>query len=279
MGQLMFDLGKAELKAGSDVFSYSTFVVAFLRPWQDAATSYGKITAKDLQAVIDEIDGAMEPWSQVKMQCDDADLIKAEIENAVLLAKAACRYGIIHLQSEDYDVTKGDVKQRTRLLDDLQERIIPEHRRLWLLRNRPGGLEERSVPAMSRTFRFLKKVHLARRLWEWNPSLVSEEWQEIEFELPKDLWEAPVNVQFLYASGGAALAMRRVALVVDGTEEAQDKHDGLTGGAKKQNIYNLPAVLPTGAQSVIVRASIRACGSNDSYGVVSAESATTSNAL
>ncbi len=281
MGRLMFELGNADLKIGPSIGNYSTFPTFFMMGLKRMETNrnFQKLTAdpveavKKWQAVIDEIDRVMKRLPQARMQCDDADLIKAQVEHGALTAKGMCRYGILCLQAEDLDVTRGDYKQSKRLLDEFQQTIIPEHRRLWLLRNRPGGLEQ-SVQSFKHSIKFLKKVHLDHRLWEWDPSLVSEEWQEIEFELPKELWDAPVNVQFLFTGGRSRLDLRWVALVVNGKEVTRDEHNGTTGAAHRGNVYNLPAV-PVGAQSVIVRASVRTDGDNDSYGVASAENATT----
>ena len=83
------------------------------------------------------IDDVVARLSKAQMDRPDADLVEDEFRNAARLLRHACRLGSAKLATRK---SGGAVKVGT-LAKDLQE-IIPEHRRLWLARNRPGGLRE-----------------------------------------------------------------------------------------------------------------------------------------
>lgn len=67
-------------------------------------------------------------------------LVRDEFENAARLLRHACRKGLISV-----DAYKKGEKPSSVVLKKLTtdaEQIIEEHKRLWLKRNKPGGLEE-----------------------------------------------------------------------------------------------------------------------------------------
>jgi len=71
------------------------------------------------------IDRSLASLAVVEMQGPEAGLINAEFRNAAAMLRLACQLA----RKQQPDAT-------------LLEQVIAEHRRLWLARNRPGGLED-----------------------------------------------------------------------------------------------------------------------------------------
>ena len=65
----------------------------------------------------------------------------------------ACRLGIARLQTESREIVSIPLEMRQVLARELKE-IVVEYRRLWLSRNRPGGLAD-SVGRMERLLAIL----------------------------------------------------------------------------------------------------------------------------
>jgi hypothetical protein len=85
------------------------------------------LTAEGLQAADAAIDATMAPLADARMNLEDADLIQAEFRNAAAMLRFACALGGAELEGVGGGMTTP-------------ASIISEHRRLWLARNRPGGL-------------------------------------------------------------------------------------------------------------------------------------------
>jgi len=71
------------------------------------------------------------------MQRPDAELVVREYDNAAHLLRHACRRGLLALEERP---AKAAALRRELALD-LRE-IVREYKRLWLARNRPGGLAD-----------------------------------------------------------------------------------------------------------------------------------------
>jgi hexosaminidase len=92
------------------------------------------LTPRDLDAAGAAIDSAIAPLPRAQSRRSDAGLIADEFRNA----SAILRYAI--------EMTRGEIRPG----GESVEPLIAEHRRLWLARNRPGGLED-SVNRLSKT--------------------------------------------------------------------------------------------------------------------------------
>jgi hypothetical protein len=88
----------------------------------------------DYAAALAAIDRAMEPLAGARMQRPDAALIVAEYEHTARLMRHACRRGLL--------LANGGAGITPQALDDDLRDIIREYQRLWLARNRPGGLAD-----------------------------------------------------------------------------------------------------------------------------------------
>jgi hypothetical protein len=113
MGKLAYDLGNAYQHTNCLVDNASTLFQRLFSPTPP------DLDTQKLRDAADFIRAAVEPLDRVRMQRADAALVSAEFANAARLLLAAC------------DPGRADTRT-----------ILLEHRRLWLARNRPGGLDD-----------------------------------------------------------------------------------------------------------------------------------------
>lgn len=102
--------------------------------------------AERFRQALAAIDSVAPGIDRARMDRPDAALIVREFEQTARMLRHACRRGLLHLEGD----TARTLPQRRRLRQDLRE-IVEEQRQIWLLRNRPGGLEDslaRFEPAM-----------------------------------------------------------------------------------------------------------------------------------
>ncbi len=129
-----------------------------LRPDQPVTESdWPGLTVEGLERTLDYVDRVMAPLPQARMALyrtvqygarPDAELIADEFRNAAALLRHACRLAIARLQTESGEIACILLGTRRTLASELEE-IVAEYRRLWLRRNRPGGLAD-SVGRMER---------------------------------------------------------------------------------------------------------------------------------
>ena len=163
MGRLAYDLGNAYREAGVLVPNASLLALLLLYPEQPVTESdWPGLTAEGLERTLEYVDRVMAPLSQARMALyrtvqygarPDAELIADEFRNAAALLRHACRLGIARLQAESGEIASIPVEMRRALASELEE-IVAEYRRLWLSRNRPGGLAD-SVGRMERLLTIL----------------------------------------------------------------------------------------------------------------------------
>ena len=84
------------------------------------------------------------------MERPDAKLIVQEYQNTARLLHHACKRGLLALEKD----ASQTAALRHELGEDLSH-IVREYRRLWLARNRPGGLKDSvaRLRAMRRDYR------------------------------------------------------------------------------------------------------------------------------
>jgi hypothetical protein len=75
------------------------------------------------------------------MECQDAGQVVDEVSNAARLLRHACSLAIARLQIPDGKIANISPDVRKEMAVDLAK-IISEHKRLWLVRNRQGGLAD-----------------------------------------------------------------------------------------------------------------------------------------
>src|SRR5262249_33632565 len=91
------------------------------------------ITREEFDDAEARITDALASLDRARMKRPDASLIADEIRNAAAMLRFACGEGRWRLGD---DSTTADQLARTR------DEIVAEHRRLWLGRNRGGGLDD-----------------------------------------------------------------------------------------------------------------------------------------
>lgn len=134
-------LGRAADGIGGKTYNISPLLVQLYYP--EVRLGVGDtaaMTVEDVagaEALLAEVPGALDA---ARSRREDAELVQAELRTTARLLTLACRDVTARLQG---DGTLGSVPPST--LRDLASElgaIVQEHRRLWLARNRPGGLED-----------------------------------------------------------------------------------------------------------------------------------------
>ena len=134
MGTLSHDLGDAHEEAGQAPEN-STVLFHLLTQAPDGYLPDG-VTVGTLRETIEHIESIMEPLDNARMEGKDAGIIHDEFANAARMMLHACERGKAMLER-----TIDSPDKRHELASDMRL-ILGEHRRLWIARNRPGGLQE-----------------------------------------------------------------------------------------------------------------------------------------
>jgi hypothetical protein len=155
MGKLVYDLGNVYQKPGVIVGNGSVLFRCLQNPSRDINEGYyAKLTVEKLIETRDFIDELMAKLESVKMQRCDAKLYLDEVANAARLLRFATELAIEWKQTDEGKVKAIDAKRRRELADVLKQ-IIAEHERLWVIRNRVGGLVD-SVDKMEEVLKELE---------------------------------------------------------------------------------------------------------------------------
>jgi hexosaminidase len=129
MGRLAYDLGNAYRCVELPVPN-GTALFHLLRQSRTHRV-FGAVSQENLQKTREYVRDVMRPLAGARMQRADAALIQAEFANAARMLTLACDRGCA-------DSDAGGLAEEMRA-------ILAEHRRLWLARNREGGLADSSV--------------------------------------------------------------------------------------------------------------------------------------
>ena len=142
MGRLAYDLGNVYTLPGAPTFNGSPLArllanpeASFEEAWLTGLNAAGLERA---QAAIDAIITGLDGAQMIRL---DADLVMDEFDLVGCLLKHACRLGLARLEAPDQAVANIPASVRARLAEEL-EAMIEEYRRIWLARNRSGGLED-----------------------------------------------------------------------------------------------------------------------------------------
>jgi hexosaminidase len=83
----------------------------------------------------------MAPIEKSSMMVPDAKQIKEELVLAANTLRHSCRLGIARIEAPEKKIANIPAAQRAELTKEL-DALIVESKRLWLVRNRPGGLKD-----------------------------------------------------------------------------------------------------------------------------------------
>ncbi len=100
-----------------------------------------ELTVPKLQAAENAIDSALNLLQAAQPQCLDAQLVKAELTLAASLAKHAVHLGIARLNVKGNGTKNIPWAKRQELAKELKP-LIDQHKKLWVFRNRKGGLDD-----------------------------------------------------------------------------------------------------------------------------------------
>ncbi|MDH7602062.1 MAG: family 20 glycosylhydrolase [Armatimonadota bacterium] len=151
MGRVAYDLADSYTKIHKKVPN-STMPFWLLIPgrWKPEQLLEG-VSPEELDAVIETVKDAVRRMRSAKMKRPDAELIKAEFACGAALVELGCRVGKMHLASW---AGKSVSRERKAIAAKLED-TIREYERLWLARNRPGGLID-SKARLERMLELLK---------------------------------------------------------------------------------------------------------------------------
>ncbi len=149
IGQLVYDLGNLYKVVGPEhvngqILAYTLqFAEAEMDKRLQLYIAWGSgepdFSPSTLRKVIDALDKAIAQLERTQLQRPDADQVVREIRHTASLVRHSTRRWLL---------LKGEPSHtRAQLLSEL-ESLIEEQQRIWLARNRPGGLED-SLEAFS----------------------------------------------------------------------------------------------------------------------------------
>ncbi len=136
-GKLFYDLGKVQELSKVSMHNNSIFgrmLFWDMKPESWCGKYLVKVTPDELRACLMKLDELEVISSHAAPGCADAGIVMAEFLNAVNMCRHACQRGLLY-HGEKLNMT--EVRNLLRL-------IISGHERLWLARNRIGGLHESS---------------------------------------------------------------------------------------------------------------------------------------
>jgi hexosaminidase len=155
-GKLVYDLGNTYLVPQTEIHNASIIAKLLYEPDIDLTKNiYSSLNKENLLNTIDYIENVMAPLDKAHIKTDDADQIKSELICASKILKHGCRLGIARLETPNKIIQEIPHSKKQILARELKQ-IIPEFKMLWLVRNRPGGLED-SLNAFSRLLDYYEK--------------------------------------------------------------------------------------------------------------------------
>jgi len=105
-------------------------------------------------------------------------------------------------------------------------------------------------------------------LGQWNPSMLSNEWQEVQWVVPATELQGLRGFSFRWEHGSEKLEINKVSIEINGEVIAKDEHFGETGIRNKGNDYRLVIPEGVGGKDAVLRAVVRTTGNRQSYGRV-----------
>ncbi len=132
MGKALFDLGNAYRQLPLIINSSALFKMLYDDDWQQHVAT----DPDSIRSAQDYIERTAAALSEAKMGRPDSRLVSDELANGVRMMLHACHRGLADLSGS---ISSADTRKR---LADEMRLILSEHRRLWLARNRAGGLSD-----------------------------------------------------------------------------------------------------------------------------------------
>ena len=144
MGRIVHDFGNVYQEI-NERLKMSSRLFWTLVGGEDRLRLFKDVTTEEYDAAEARIDAALAPLDRARMDRPDAQLIADELRNAGAMLRYGCARGRRRLLENELPARN----------DATMGAIVQEHRRLWMARNRAGGLESsvsRLTGAASSTF-------------------------------------------------------------------------------------------------------------------------------
>jgi hexosaminidase len=131
-GRLMFDFGNVYQAVKSKQFN-SAAMFWSLVGGDERKRQFEGITRDEIEETESQLREIDERLQRVRMERLDATLIRHEVSNAIEMLRHACARARWRINPANLDV---------KTMASHLRQIIAEHERLWLARNRPGGMRD-----------------------------------------------------------------------------------------------------------------------------------------
>lgn len=146
MGNLVLEAGLYHTYEEIKQNNITNLVRVLYSPLDEKESVKGTTSEHIASRIYPYINKILYSLNETKMKCKDENLIIDEYINSGRMLKFACHlacyklgyYGLLD-SFPDSDMTKDEFKS---VLLGMQETIMDEHKRLWKIRNRKGGLED-----------------------------------------------------------------------------------------------------------------------------------------
>lgn len=131
-GSVFYQLGKVLELAPSEIRNATIFNRLLFWNMQHAPSAMKGITEKQLGLCLKRFAELKEEASSIECESPDREIIKAELANAISMSELGIKKYLLFL---------GKPTDKPMLKQQLRD-IVKNHKRLWLCRNRSGGLKE-----------------------------------------------------------------------------------------------------------------------------------------
>jgi len=143
IGEVIVNLGNAYLKMDALTDNSNIFHQLLKRNRKSIKTDrwLKQVSLVKTEQTITYIETAMKRLEAAQLNCTDSEIVLAELKQASQLALHACNLAKAKLLTSDGYFKSIDENQKQQLRQELIQ-LIENHRTLWLVRNRPGGLDD-----------------------------------------------------------------------------------------------------------------------------------------
>lgn len=143
MAKAILKLGYADQKTNMPNGNGNAFHLMLYRyKWtMDGNYQTKELTVEGFNAAKNEILDALEILKNAKPESEDSKILIDETNQAANLALHGIHLGIARLNAKDKAIENIPVEIKAELKAELKP-LIENHRKLWIVRNRPGGLDD-----------------------------------------------------------------------------------------------------------------------------------------
>ena len=135
-GRALIDIGNAY----PDKTDSNSSIFGRLLSSPGKAAIFEQINAEDLKASTDSLDRNLQLLLSAPIAGEEAGIVKAEMTQAVNMAQLAAKIGLARFEVPAMELHNVSAHKRKALSKELKN-LIEVHKKLWTIRNRPGGLQ------------------------------------------------------------------------------------------------------------------------------------------